>query len=84
MRQSSIGFLANGSAELDFMRYFLSGATLRRIAVGHREGMEAMLRAIARHQLRPVVDRVFPFGDARAAWEHFLARRHFGKVAISH
>ncbi|WP_082107157.1 zinc-dependent alcohol dehydrogenase family protein [Chromobacterium vaccinii] len=79
-----IGFLADGAAELDFMRYFLSGATLRRIAVGHREGMEAMLRAIARHQLRPVVDRVFPFGDARAAWEHFLARRHFGKVAIVH
>ncbi|ERE00103.1 hypothetical protein O166_16020 [Pseudogulbenkiania ferrooxidans EGD-HP2] len=79
-----IGFLADGAAELGFMRYFLSGATLRRIAVGHCEGMEAMLRAIARHQLRPVVDRVFPFGDARAAWEHFLARRHFGKVAIVH
>ncbi|WP_434631691.1 zinc-dependent alcohol dehydrogenase family protein [Chromobacterium sp. CV08] len=79
-----IGFLADGAAEMDFMRYFLSGATLRRIAVGHREGLEAMLRAIGRQRLRPVLDRVFPFDDARAAWEHFAARRHFGKVVIEH
>ncbi|MGC0153649.1 zinc-dependent alcohol dehydrogenase family protein [Chromobacterium vaccinii] len=79
-----IGFLAEGAAELDFMRYFLSGATLRRIAVGHREGLEAMLRAIGQQRLRPVLDQVFPFDDARAAWEHFAARRHFGKVVIEH
>ncbi|POZ62959.1 zinc-dependent alcohol dehydrogenase family protein [Chromobacterium alticapitis] len=79
-----IGFLDQGGAALDFMRYFLSGATLRRIAVGHREDMEAMLRAIGRHGLRPVIDRAFPFGDARAAFEHLEARRHFGKVVIQH
>ncbi|QEL57223.1 zinc-dependent alcohol dehydrogenase family protein [Chromobacterium paludis] len=79
-----IGFLDQGGAALDFMRYFMSGATLRRIAVGHREGMEAMLRAIGQHKLRPVVDQVFSFGEARAAFEHFDARRHFGKVVIQH
>ncbi|UTH75706.1 NAD(P)-dependent alcohol dehydrogenase [Chromobacterium sp. IIBBL 290-4] len=79
-----IGFLDQGGAALDFMHYFKSGATLRRIAVGHREGLEAMLRAIGQHGLRPVVDQAFSFGDARAAFEHFEARRHFGKVVIQH
>ncbi|RBL67295.1 NAD(P)-dependent alcohol dehydrogenase, partial [Pseudomonas sp. MWU13-2625] len=79
-----IGFLDEGAAPLDFMRFFLSGATLRRIAVGHREGFEAMLRAIEQHRLRPALDRVFTFDDARAAWEHFASRRNLGKVVIAH
>ncbi|WP_047243032.1 zinc-dependent alcohol dehydrogenase family protein [Chromobacterium subtsugae] len=79
-----IGFLDEGAAPLDFMRFFLSGATLRRIAVGHREGFEAMLRAIEQHRLRPALDRVFAFDDARAAWERFASRRNLGKVVIAH
>ncbi|MEN3030498.1 NAD(P)-dependent alcohol dehydrogenase [Chromobacterium amazonense] len=79
-----IGFLDQGGAALDFMRYFMSGATLRRIAVGHRDGLEAMLRAIGQHRLRPVIDQIFSFDQARAAFEHLDARRHFGKVVIQH
>ena len=33
--------------------------------------------------LRRVVDRVFPFADARAAYRHLHAAAHFGKVVIS-
>jgi NADPH:quinone reductase-like Zn-dependent oxidoreductase len=42
-----------------------------------------MNRAIERHQLRPVIDRVVPFREARAAYEHFEAKRHIGKVVIA-
>lgn len=35
------------------------------ISVGSRTDFEAMNRAIALQQLRPVIDRVFPFAEAR-------------------
>ena len=52
------------------------------ILVGHRESFEAMNRAIAHHGLRPVVDRVFPLEEARAAFEHLASGAHFGKVVV--
>ncbi|HCA26992.1 MAG TPA: alcohol dehydrogenase [Betaproteobacteria bacterium] len=79
-----IGFLAAGESPIDFGALFLSGATLRRIAVGSRADFEEMNRAVSQHRLRPVVDRVFPFDQAVAAWRHFDSRRHFGKVVIAH
>lgn len=60
------------------------GLTLGSISVGSRTDFEAMNRAIALHRLRPVIDRVFPFDEAPAAYRHFENRAHFGKVVISH
>lgn len=79
-----IGFLAAGGTPIDFNSLFMSGATLRRIAVGSRADFEAMNRAIIQHRLRPVIDRVFPFDQAGEAWRHFDSRRNFGKVVIAH
>ncbi|MBI3523436.1 MAG: NAD(P)-dependent alcohol dehydrogenase [Betaproteobacteria bacterium] len=79
-----IGFLAAGQASIDFKSLFLSGATLRRIAVGSRADFEAMNRAVTLHRLCPVIDRVFSFDQAREAWQHFDGRRNFGKVVIAH
>jgi NADPH:quinone reductase-like Zn-dependent oxidoreductase len=43
-----------------------------------------MNRAIAMHRLRPVIDRAFPFAEAKEAYRHFEGRGHFGKVVITH
>jgi len=56
--------------------------SLRRIAVGSRAMFEAMNRAIEAHRLRPVIDRVFAFDEAREAYRHFDTAPHFGKVVI--
>ena len=42
----------------------------------------AMLPLLAAGRLRPVVDRVFPLKDARAAHEYIQDRRVFGKVVL--
>lgn len=55
---------------------------LQGITVGNRDRFEAMLRAIAQHGLRPVVDRVFGFTDLRAALDHLASGAHFGKICI--
>ena len=60
------------------------GITLGSISVGSRANFEAMNRAITLHHLRPVIDRVSSFAEAREAYRHFEARGHFGKVVISH
>ena len=60
------------------------GYTLASISVGSRDDFEAMNRAIAMHQLRPVIDRIFPFAEAKEAYRYFGGRGHFGKVVISH
>ena len=60
------------------------GITVGAISVGSRADFEAMNRAIASHRLRPVIDRTFPFAEAKAAYRHFEGRGHFGKVVITH
>ncbi|MBN8874051.1 MAG: NAD(P)-dependent alcohol dehydrogenase [Rhodospirillales bacterium] len=55
---------------------------LRGIYVGSREMFQAMNRAIALHAIRPVIDRVFPFAEARAAYHHMTRQGHLGKIVI--
>jgi len=43
-----------------------------------------MNRAIEMHRLRPVIDRAFPFAEAKEAYRHFERRGPFGKVVITH
>jgi NADPH:quinone reductase-like Zn-dependent oxidoreductase len=42
-----------------------------------------MNRVIAQHRLRPVIDRVFPFSQAKDAYRHLEACQHVGKVVIA-
>lgn len=56
--------------------------TMRRLFVGNRTALEAMIRAMAVHLLHPVIDRVFPFDEAAQAYEYFAMGRLMGKVVI--
>ncbi|HEX9734783.1 MAG TPA: NAD(P)-dependent alcohol dehydrogenase [Thermoanaerobaculia bacterium] len=79
---SVIGNLAGGSTELSLIPILMQNVRLQGIIVGSREGFEAMSRAIAQHELRPVVDRVFPFAETPEAFRYVAAGKHFGKVCI--
>jgi len=60
----------------------LKGASLRGIFVGSA-GMARRLNAfIDKHQIKPVVDRVFDFEDAKAAYAYQASSALFGKVVI--
>lgn len=77
-----IGNLAGIVAQLPLTLIFMQQVRVQGILVGHREGFEAMNRAIAAHGMRPVVDRTFSFEEARAAFELMAAGGHFGKVCV--
>ena len=81
---SLIGVLAGTSGSFDPTALKRGIVTLRRVAVGSRLDFELMNRAIALHKLKPVVDRVFPFEDAKSAYRYLESQQHFGKVVIAH
>jgi NADPH:quinone reductase-like Zn-dependent oxidoreductase len=76
--------LSPSGTGLDPLLLIGRGITVGAISVGSRADFEAMNRAIALHCLCPVIDRTFPFAEAKAAYRHFEGRGHFGKVVITH
>jgi len=79
---SLIGILSGAEGEVNPLPVIMKGLNLQGIYVGSREMFEAMNRAIALHQLQPVIDRVFPFTEAPAAYRHLQSAAHFGKIVI--
>lgn len=75
-----IGVLSAGN--FNPMALLMRGITLRGIYVGSRAMFESMNATVEKHAIRPVVDRVFEFADAPAAFRHLEAAGHFGKVVI--
>ena len=51
--------------------------------VGSRVMFAAMNKAIGLHKLKPAIDRVFNFDDAKAAYAHQQSGSHFGKIVIA-
>jgi NADPH:quinone reductase-like Zn-dependent oxidoreductase len=56
---------------------------LQGTTVGSVEDLQAMADAIALNRMQPVVDRTFPFAEAKAAFVYMASGAHFGKVAIA-
>jgi zinc-binding alcohol dehydrogenase/oxidoreductase len=51
--------------------------------MGTKEDFEGAYELVASGRARPIVDRVFPLAEARAAHEHLEAGRQLGKVVLS-
>jgi NADPH:quinone reductase-like Zn-dependent oxidoreductase len=79
---SLIGVLSGGGEKVNPMPILMKNIRVQGIFVGTREMFEAMNRAIALHQLQPIVDRVFPFAEAVEAYRYMESAAHFGKIAI--
>lgn len=55
---------------------------LQGVTVGHRDGFEAMLAAMAQTGLRPVLGEEFAFEELHAALDHLRGGDRFGKTLI--
>jgi NADPH:quinone reductase-like Zn-dependent oxidoreductase len=80
---SLVGGLAKEISTIDINVLRSNIFTLRYIAVGSRAQFIAMNRAIAVNGLKPIIDRVFPFENAHAAYRYYEDGQYFGKVIIS-
>jgi len=69
--QASLGFVVTRQVRL------------QGITVGHRDGFEAMLKAMEQHKVQPVVGEQFSFADFKTALQHLQKGNHFGKTVIN-
>jgi len=79
---SIIGVLTGPPAQINAARIFAKRANVQGISVGSTQMFEAMNGAIAANTIKPAIDRVFGFDEAKAAYHYLAAAGHFGKVVI--
>lgn len=79
-----IGSVTGGRAVgLDLVPVFMRGVRLQGVSVGPRDAFAAMLRAIARHRSRPVIDSTFAFDRLPDALAYLAGGGQFGKVVVT-
>jgi NADPH:quinone reductase-like Zn-dependent oxidoreductase len=76
-----IGVLS-GQGTVNPLPLLMKSVRLRGIFVGSRSMFEDMNRAIAARQLRPVIDKTFPFAELPQALQHMEGAGHFGKICL--
>lgn len=78
-----IGVVSGAGEGLNPAQLIGNSAKLQGLSVGSREMFEAMCRAIELHKISPVVDKVYPWTEARAAFEAMQGGEHFGKIVLA-
>jgi NADPH:quinone reductase-like Zn-dependent oxidoreductase len=78
-----IGVLSGVAGNIPVGLIGIQTLSVRGIFVGSVAMFEDMNRAITANQLRPVIDRVFPFEQASDALRYMQSAQHFGKIAIA-
>ncbi|MEZ0539774.1 zinc-binding dehydrogenase [Fibrella arboris] len=63
------------------MQVLFRQTNIQGIAVGHLRAVEEMNKAFDRYQIKPVIEKVYPFEEAVPAYGH-LAKGAFGKIVI--
>lgn len=76
-----IGYVGGRAKALDPTE-LPSGGSLSRIAIGSRDRFVQLLAQMAAGDVRPVIDRVFPFEDFLGAYQYLMSGQHMGKVVI--
>lgn len=77
-----IGVVAGAGEGFNPAALIGNAAKLQGVFVGSRDMFEAMCRAIELHRIRPVVDKVYPWTEARAAFAAMAGGEHFGKIVL--
>ena len=77
-----IGALAHEGSDPGTAPLVARNIRATRVYVGSRTMFEEMLPALALRQVHPIIDRVFPFQAAAAAYRLLESQTHVGKIVI--
>jgi NADPH:quinone reductase-like Zn-dependent oxidoreductase len=78
-----IGGVTGMGGEFDTLGVIAGVKRLTGIFVGSRAMLEDLSRFVEATGIRPVIDKVFRFGEAVEAYRHLEAGRHFGKIVVA-
>ena len=79
---SLIGVLTGVHTEVNPLPVVMKSLNIQGIYVGSRDMFESMSQAISLHKIKPVINRIFPFDEAKQAYSYLQSGAHFGKVVI--
>ncbi len=79
---SMIGVIDGTKGELDTGLIMTKAARIQGVETGSTAMYRAMLKAMAIHKLKPVIDKVFTFEQTIDAMSYLKEGKHFGKVCI--
>eukprot|EP01115_Flamella_aegyptia_P006718 TRINITY_DN27961_c0_g1_i1.p1 TRINITY_DN27961_c0_g1~~TRINITY_DN27961_c0_g1_i1.p1 ORF type:complete len:340 (+),score=106.55 TRINITY_DN27961_c0_g1_i1:53-1072(+) len=77
-----IGLVAAGDENGAALTILGRNLNVRGVFVGSNEMYHKMNRMIEYHKIKPIVDKVFSFDEATAAYEYLQSQKHVGKVVI--
>ena len=79
---SLIGVLTGVQGEVNPLAAVMKSLNIQGIYVGSRDMFESMNQAISLHKIKPVINRIFLFDEAKQAYSYLQSGAHFGKVVI--
>ena len=77
-----IGGLSGFGGQIPSLALLGKGASASGIYVGSKADFVAMNKFISKHNIHPLVDRVFPFSEAQAAFQYMKESGFMGKIVI--
>lgn len=77
-----VGGITGWGGELNAAAMLDGALRLQGVLVGSRASAAALLRFVAAAGIEPLIDRCFPFEQAREAFEHLAGQQNLGKVLI--
>jgi NADPH:quinone reductase-like Zn-dependent oxidoreductase len=82
-RVVTCGATSGNRLEADLRAIFFKSLSILGSTMGSRGELLAVVELVGRGQLRPVVDRVLPLTEIRAAHEAMGRREQFGKIVLT-
>ncbi len=81
-RVALIGLLAGVESTFSAVDVIMRQIRIQGIKMESTEKLHAFVQTCDAAQLRPCIDRVFPFDQARQAYDYLESQQHMGKVVI--
>ncbi len=82
-RVGVIGVLSGQHANIAIRDLLSRQIQIRGIFMESQEELKALMRAVEAIKLKPAIDKVFSFSEAKEAYRHLESQKHIGKVVIS-
>jgi NADPH:quinone reductase-like Zn-dependent oxidoreductase len=79
---ASMGMFDLGGKPLNYLSLMMKGASIRGTAVGSHAAHRDLVEFIEQKDIKPPVDKIFSFENAKEAYEAATSRDLFGKVVI--
>lgn len=82
-RVGVIGVLSGQESNIHIRDLLYRQVQIRGILMESTEELRALMRAVCTLKLKPAIDKVFPFEQAKEAYHHLESQKHIGKVVIA-